>query len=414
MTTHYKTADINFIRKHNLSLVLNLVHEAGTISRASIVQQTGLSATTVSALANVLLESGFIHEAGTGTSRGGRRPILLQFDYGYRHVLGVDIGATHLTAVAMDLGGAVVARELRAFNVIDDPEGTIRLVRTLIENLISENRLKMPGILGMGLAIPTPLDGEHLDQFSSVILPNWQGYDLYREVVAWFEAPVWIDNDANAGANAEKWWGKGRTCSNLAFIKLGTGIGSGLILNNKIYRGDGGTAGEIGHTTIDPQGPICRCGNRGCLESFVGIPALLAEIARLSPSGPPAPQTILEVVDAAVAGDPIARHVIENAGTYLGIAIANLLNLFNPGLVVLGGQLTAAGDLLLRTVEDSIKTRAMPKVAQEAEITTSTLGENSIAMGAATLAIYNAFQPSQLAQTLNGSRTLYLAQNPAG
>ena len=170
-----------------------------------------------------------------------------------------------------------------------------------------------------------------------------------------------------------------------------------------MYRGDGGTAGEIGHTTIHTNGPQCRCGNRGCLESYVGAPALIAEVnAQRQGNGYQPVKSITDITAAALQNDPISCQTIAKAGSYLGIALANLINLFNPGLIILGGELSAAGDLLLDTVHQSVTQRAMPKAASEATITISQLGDNAVAMGAATLVIYHAFQPSNLTNTLKG------------
>lgn len=395
--------DLNSIRANNLSLVLNLIRGAGSISRAGIVRQTRLSATTVSSLVNVLLASGFVHESGMAESSGGRPPILLQFDYKFRHVLGIDMGATHLTALVMDLQGHVVTRRFCKFDVMNDPPGATAAIQTLTHEVLETAGLAQDAILGVGIAVPAPLEGKRLDRLSSIILPAWEGHDLVAEIRAALDFPVYLDNDANAGVIAEKWWGYGQAFANLAYIKLGTGVGSGLIVKNEIYRGAGGTAGEIGHTTIDTSGPLCRCGNHGCLEGFAGGPAIIAEVSRRrAENGQPVETTLtMEAITAgALAGDPICRQVIERVGGYVGIAIANLLNLFNPGLIVLGGELTAAGPLLLDPVRASVARRTMPKAAQEVTITVSRLGNDTVAIGGATLAIQHAFQPSNLAAVL--------------
>lgn len=396
-----QTADPTAIRENNLSFVLNLIRETGAISRADIVRQTNLSATTVSALANVLLESGFVHEIGMGESSGGRPPILLQFDYKFRHVIGVDMGATHLTVVVMDLNGVVVARQYSKFPVSQDPSGTTAVMQQLIAQVIQEANLAQNVILGVGIAIPAPLEGETLDKLSSLILPAWEGYDLVNILSDALHLPVYLDNDANAGVIAEKWWGYGRSFANLAYIKLGTGVGSGLIVNNQVYRGDGGTAGEIGHTTIDTNGPLCRCGNRGCLESFVGAPAVIAEIGRSAPDICPEGGLTIEAITAQTE-HPIVKATLQNIGFYVGIAIANLVNLFNPGLITLGGEIMEAGDTFLDAIRESVQKRAMPKAAQEVTIAVSQLGNDTVAMGAATLAIQHAFHSTMLLKTLKG------------
>lgn len=376
-----------------------------SISRAAIVRQTGLSATTVSALANVLLRSGVISEAGEGKSRGGRPPILLQFEHGHRHVLGIDIGASHVNSILMDLKGEIVAQETARFDSIGQPQGTIELVNQHIRSLMASRSLTFARILGMGVGVPAPLDGDMLDRVSDVIMPAWHDLDFIGDLRKAMRIPVYLDNDANLGAIAEKWWGSGRNVVNLAYIKLGTGVGSGLIINNEIYRGFGGTAGEIGHTTINADGPLCRCGNRGCMESYVGIPAILAEVMLrrraqgISHSGDH--EICIQEIVSAAASDEICREVVQNAGTQLGIAIANLLNLFNPELVLLGGDLVGGGDVLMNAVRAAAAERAISKASREATITLSSLKDDVVAIGAATLAIHNAFQPTRISWVLN-------------
>lgn len=401
-----KTVNVTSVRAQNLSQILSLIRQKGAISRAAMVRHTGLSATTISAIASELLNSGFVSESGIGKSSGGRPPILLTFNYNFRHVLGVDMGATHITAVAMNLKGVVSARQSCKFDVVNDPEGAINKIYKLSQQVITDAHLTNNQILGMGITIPSPLTGENLNQLTTIYMPKWEKVDLVARLYPYFPFPIYIDNDANAGAIAEKWWGHGRNHSDLAYIKLGVGVGSGLIFHNEIYRGSGGTAGEIGHTTINVNGPVCRCGNQGCLEAYVGVNAIVEQVyqrkqAAIPSWQPKVPFTIDHVIEAAQAGDPICRSIIRSTGTYLGIAIANLINLFNPKLIILGGDLTAAGNLLLDSVRLSIEERTMFKAAREATITISELGQDAVAIGGATLAIQHALEPSYLATVMS-------------
>lgn len=398
---------VHQIREANLSRTINLIHQTGAISRAEIARETGLSATTISLLINVLLESGFVHESGMGKSSGGRPPILVEFDYTFRYLLGIDMGATHLTVVLMNLAGQVVARRYQRYDVVHEPAGTVEVMLRLIEETLNHAEQPLAHVLGTGIAVPAPLEGEKLDRPSGVILPAWDGFDLIGALQPALSMPICVENDANAGAIAEKWWGKGTEHDNLAYIKLSTGVGGGLITGSAIFRGDGGTAGEIGHTAIDLNGPPCRCGKRGCLESYVGASALVARVAQLrqaaAPEESPAPlNTIHEIIEAANAGDTQCREVLEQAGSYVGVGIANLLNLLNPGLVVLGGELTDAGDYFLDAVLSSVRARAMPKAAQEAEICFSGVGDDAVAIGAATVMLQHAFEPANLSRIIPG------------
>lgn len=395
------------VRDHNLSEVIQLIHHNGAMSRADISRETGLSAPTISALASVLIKSGLITEAGEAESSGGRRPILMQFNHRARYAIGVDLGATHISSALIDLGGNVVALKKQSLDAMRDPWAAIELVRAQLSDLIKANDIHISDLLGVGIAAPAPLEGEGLNRLSPIILPAWQDIDLKEQVGRDFDGlSIYVDNDANAGALAEKWWGKGRGFSNMAYIKLGTGVGSGLIINDVIFRGSAGTAGEIGHTSISSDGPLCRCGNHGCMESYVGSPAIIANVAsklksRAIPGVDPDHIRVADLARAAVDGDPLASQIIEEAGVYLGIAIANMLNLLNPGLIVLGGDLVAADSILIRSVEKTALSRAISKAGKEVTITSSALGDDVVAIGAATLVLHHAFQPSMITKILS-------------
>ena len=220
-------------------------------------------------------------------------------------------------------------------------------------------------ILGIGLTIPAPLNNAEKGTFLTYYMPAWKGIRPAEEIGKTFHMPVYIENDANAGAIAEKWWGSGRGYDSLAYVKLGTGVGSGLVINNEIYRGYSGSAGEIGHTTIETNGRVCRCGNHGCLESYVGLPGILMD-AREGLANDPDWKDRLEhldldmIIKAAKEGNEVCRKIIKNAGRYLGIGMANLVNLANPGLLILGGGLIDAGELLMKEVRSSLRERTIP------------------------------------------------------
>lgn len=392
---------ITTVRAQNLSVVLNLIYEAGSISRAAIVRQTPLSAPTVSSIVSELLGWGIVSEAGTGQSRGGRRPILIGFNYDFYHVLGVEMGATHITVIVTDLKGRILAGHTDPFEVVGNPVEAVEKIRTMAIDMMAACDAVPSDFMGMGITIPAALDGENLQQVCTLFMPDWHGFDLIGTLAGYFEMPILIDNDANAGAIAEKWLGHGRFVKDLAFIKLDVGVGSGIILDHHVFRGAGGTAGEIGHTTIDVNGPVCRCGNRGCMESFVGTPAILKNGS--DRKGELAPLTVKMIAEAAVAGDAVCREIVEQAGTHLGVGIANLLNLVNPNLVILGGDLTLAGEVLMAAVWSSVRSRAMPKAVGEVRIELSEMGDDVVAIGAAMMVIQSRFSPSNLIRTVRAS-----------
>lgn len=400
-----KAVDPTHIREYNLSQILKQIRSAGSVSRASLVRATGLSATAISSIVSELLESGYVAETGEGKSSGGRRPIMITFQPDHKFVIGVDLGASHISSALTNLTGTIKDIKTQKFDTAENPTGAIDLLIQQVESLLQDNGVELSEILGIGIAAPAPLEGERLDMLSPIILPEWEGIQLVERVQATFDRPVYIDNDANAGAIAEKWWGSGRGVSNLVYIKLGTGVGSGLIINDRIFKGTGGTAGEIGHTTINVKGPLCRCGNRGCLESYVGNPAILAETKKRLKSHPTSildqdNLTIESIITAAKDQDSLARDMILFAGRKLGIAIANLLNLVNPELIILGGDVVEAGEMFLEAVRSTGFSRSISKAANEVTITISDFQQDSIVIGAATLAIYHAFLPVNIRKTL--------------
>lgn len=372
--------------------VLRLVWQERRISRADIARRTGLSRSTVTEIIDELLPTGLVHETGVGPSRGGRPPIVLEFDYDAAVILGVDMGAAHVAAALTNLHGEVVAWHHRFHPVRDDPDGTRALIAELCAACLAERPGARRRLLGTGIAVPCPVDPQHPDRFSEVVLPAWKGRGGFRQFASRFKAPLFVDNDANLGALAERWWGAGRGIDDFAYVKMGTGIGSGHFVQGRVYRGATGVAGEIGHMAIDPHGRPCVCGLRGCLATLVGSHALVERAQELAPRHPKSAlakggATIDSIEDAALAGDALALQVVREAAGHLGIAIAGLLNLMNPRLVILGGGLSRLDTLLLDPLRDVIRNRTLVSSLAAAEVRTSDLGPRSIAVGAATLVL---------------------------
>ncbi len=255
--------------------------------------------------------------------------------------------------------------------------------------------------MGIGVAVPSPFDPAHPDQLSTIVLPAWEGRLGLEGLSERFGVPLMVDNDANLGALAEHWWGAGRGVDDFAYIKLATGIGSGHIIRGEIYRGATGVAGEIGHTAIDPSGKPCICGLRGCLVTMIGTPALLERAEELLKEHPKSVLAgdsfnIRDLEDAALNGDQVALQVAQEAAGHLGIVVAGLLNLLNPSMVVVGGDLVGLGELLLVPLRETARSRTLVSSVKAAEIRTSELGLRSVAIGAATLVLKAALEDSRL------------------
>jgi glucokinase-like ROK family protein len=375
--------------------VLQLIWRERHISRAEIARRKALSRSTVSEIVGELLDTGLVDEVGAGVSRGGRRPIVLQFDDEAAVILGVDLGATHVAAVLTNLRGAVLAWEYQKHPVREDPAGAQALVVALAERSLKAGGGTTGRLLGVGLAVPSPINPDAPDTMSEVVLPAWRGLAVGEPLRRRFRVPVLMENDANLGALAERWWGAGRDVDNFAFIKLATGIGCGFFIGGQLYRGAKGLAGEIGHLAIDPSGQPCVCGLRGCLATLVGAQALVERARALLPQHPGSALagsrfgiTVME--DAALASDPLALQVVREAAEHLGVAVADLINLLNPSVVVIGGGLARLGDLLLDPLREMVRRRTLVTSVEAARIVTSALGGRAVAVGAATMLLHRA------------------------
>ncbi len=381
--------------------LFRLIWQEHQISRAEIARNTGLSRSTVTEIVDNLLPTGLVAEVGVGPSRGGRPPIVLEFNYEAGCILGVDMGAAHVAVGLTNLRGHVLAWQHRFHSVRTDPEGT----RALIADLCAKCLTEIPGsrklLVGIGIAVPCPVDPLHPDHLSEVVLPDWRGRGGFRPLATRFRVPLFVDNDANLGALAERWWGAGRGVDDFAYVKVATGVGSGHVLQGKVYRGATGVAGEIGHMAIDPHGKPCVCGLRGCLATLIGAPALVDRAIELRAQFPTSVlasghPTIETIEEAALAGDPLAAQIVTEAGGNLGIAIASLLNLMNPRLVIVGGGISRLGDQLLEPLRDVIRRRTLVSSLAVAEVRTSELGPRSTAVGAATYVLDAALDDCRL------------------
>lgn len=372
--------------------VLRLIWDEEFISRAEIARRLDVSRSTVSEIVDDLLDTGLIAEAGVGASSGGRRPIVLSFQYDAFTLLGVDVGASHVSVVVTDLRGRVRAWQRRPFDVHADAEGTRALVQSLCASCLEGIDLVATPLLGIGVALPSPMDPLHPERVSRIALKQWQGVHGLEFLGERYGVPVWLDNDANLGALAEHWWGAARGLANFTFIKIATGIGAGHFIDGRIFRGAGGVAGEIGHVTVDVHGNPCACGNRGCLTTYVGRPELLARVQELLPAYPASvlhsgPLTMAALEAAANARDPLASRVVQEAAEHLGTVVASLLNLMNPSAVILGGSLCRLRERVLVPVREAVMRRTFVSAVASSEILTSALGDRSIAIGAATMVL---------------------------
>ena len=367
------------LHRANLERVLRAVRMAGSLTQAEIARTTGLSAATVSNIVRELKEVGTV--VVTPTSSGGRRArsVSLSADAGI--VVGVDFGHSHLRVAVGNLAHRVLAEESEPIDTDASADQGFGRAETLVARLLEQTGFRTDKVIGVGLGVPGPIDGETGALGSTAILPGWTGIAPGRELSSRLGMPVYVDNDANLGALGELVWGAGRGLSDLAYIKVASGVGAGLVISGQIYRGPGGTAGEIGHITLDESGPVCRCGNRGCLETFVGSRHVLNLLASSHGSD----LTLSRVVQLAQRGDLGCRRVLADVGRQIGTGVANLCNLLNPRRVILGGDLAEAGDLVLDPIRESVARYAIPSAARQLSVVPGTLGGRAEVLGALAL-----------------------------
>jgi len=296
--------------------------------------------------------------------------------------VGIDFGKRHLAVAVADLAHSVIAErwlELREDLAARD---AMQRAAVTLDEVLDEAGAERGKVIGVGMGLPGPIQTSGTVG-SSAILPGWVGVNAQEEMAKQLGLPVVVENDANLGALAEHIWGAGSGSVELVYLKLATGIGAGLLIDGRLFRGVGGTAGEIGHTTVDPSGEICRCGNRGCLETFAGAPALIELLRR----GLGEELTAEQIVTRAREGDSACRRALEDAGRYVGVAAANLCNLVNPSRIVVGGTIGTAGDIVLAPLAESLRRGAIASAADDVEIVPGELGERAELLGAVGLVL---------------------------
>ncbi len=388
----------------NVSLkdsVLRLIWRDHQISRAEISRQLNLSRSTVTEIVKDLLKTDLVSEIGIGESSGGRKPIVLEFQNDAKVILGIDIGATHVSVAMTNLVGKLLFWKEMKHPVREDPESTYEIINQLCNEALISQSFGYDKLLSIGVSVPSPIDPIRPEYLSETIIPAWHGKSGLQRLRQKYGVPVYLDNDANLGALAEYWWGAGKNVTDLIYIKISHGIGAGFIFGGELYRGSRGIAGELSHMPIDPNGRLCGCGLRGCLATVISAWALKERVRVLSTLYPKSPlingdPSIIDIEDAALNKDPLAVQVVTEAANYLTTAVTSLVNLMNPEMIILGGSLSRLGELVLNPIRDKIEMSALVSTISKTQLRISELGSKGIAIGAATLAIDQAFIDPQI------------------
>ena len=384
------------IKNFNKHSAVDLVRFASSgISRTDLADQMGLTRAAVTLIVNDLLENGVILEAESRAIPNGRPPVVLEINPKRGLVAAVDMGATHISIALADFSAKIINETYLPFDIKQGPQICLAEVSLNLRQLLNQSGVNISQLMAVGVGVPGPVMTDAGIVVSPPIMPGWDGYLIRKTLEKEWGCPVSLNNDAELGALGEWAYGAGRGERNLAFIKVGSGIGAGLIINHQIYGGTTGSAGEIGHLTIDENGPLCSCGNHGCMEAFAGGHAIANQAKKLVESGkrtllssiPLNELTARDVAKAARHGDLPSQEIIMRAGTFIGIAIAGLVNLFNPGAVIIGGGVAEAGDLLTTSIRQAVRERSLRASEQSVHITTAMLGKRSSLIGATVQAI---------------------------
>nr|WP_165845423.1 ROK family transcriptional regulator [Streptacidiphilus pinicola] len=381
-------------RQRTHEQVLQVLAQHGDLTRAELGRLTGLSRSAIASAVTLLSDEGLLTEqtpVPAGTGARGRRPTVVALRRRPGVVLAIDFGHSHITAAIADTSGRLLAESSAALDVDSQPQQALDTATELAAQALARTGHTSGAITGIAAGIPGPLDIRTQAVRAPTILREWIGLNPAEELTRRFGQPVAIANDADMGARGEHTFGAARRIDDFLYIKASHGIGAGLVLAGRTYRGSSGIAGEIGHTHLEGATNLCRCGNRGCLETVVSITEVRRQLAHVLPtehlSGQSGeargePPSLTEL-----ASRPAAARVITDAGRTLGLVLADLVNCLNPAAVILGGELSAAGEPLAEGVRESINRYAQPASANAVTITTSTLQQRSELLGAVATAI---------------------------
>lgn len=390
--TQYPLGNRDLIRAINRSVVLNMIKTHGPIARNQVAQRTGLSAATVTGITAELIDEDLVFEKAPGDSRGGRRPILLALNPRGGYVVGLKLTESQAIGALTDLEATVIAKRADPLSSRSS-EQAIETLAAVVSALINEGGIRKKQFFGVGVGLAGIVDAERGLLRQSPYF-GWREVPLRDMLQARVRVPVYVDNDVNTLTHTEKWFGAGQGVDDFLTLTVGRGVGLGIVVNGQFYRGARGGAGEFGHTVIEPDGPLCDCGKRGCLETFVGDPGLLrlaAEAAQRGEISGPI-ESVDDLVALAQQGNRAAQAVFAYAGDVLGRGVANLINVFNPQRIMISGEGVRAGDWLFGPMRASVARHVMPGLADDTEIRIDPWGDDAWARGAASLVLRELFE----------------------
>ncbi|MDA0184574.1 ROK family transcriptional regulator [Solirubrobacter phytolaccae] len=389
--------------------VLSLIRDGEAVTRADLARRTGLARSTVAQRVEALLAHQLVYEAGGSASTGGRPPTVLAFNRSAGVVLVADLGATHSRLAVSDLSGAPLTERAYDTDIARDPEDVLAWVNERFEELLAEVGRGAEDVRGIGVGVPAPVAFSRGEPVAPPMMPGWDGYSIPDWFAQHYDAPVLVDNDVNIMALGEHWmhW---RDTDHLLFVKLGTGIGCGIVTDRRIHRGAQGAAGDIGHVRLAGHDDVvCRCGNVGCLEAVAGGRALAAQLARRGLDA----TTSRDVVRLVKAGEPAAVAAVRDAGRFLGEVLAECINFFNPGAIVIGGDIADAHQHLLAGVREIAFGRSLPMATRDLRMGCSQLGDRAGVIGAAIMVVEHVLAPDTVDRAIAADMAGAAKKRPA-
>lgn len=395
--------NLQTIKQSNRATVLNFIRQQEPVSRSDIARELNLSPTTASAAVSDLIDSGLVRESGQGASTGGRRPILLEIDPKGGTVISVDVSSAYgrriIRAAALDLKSDILTEVMRE-QEIEGNAAFLSAISNIIHDLIDSPDVELREAVAIGVSVPGLVNaGSGELVFANI---NVSSLALGSLLAQEFRAPVLVQNSEDAAALGEYRFGAGRGCHSLLYLSVGAGAGVGLVVDGRIYQRGRTSAGEVGHVTLQPDGPLCRCGNRGCFSTLVSSEALVDAVhAALAAGNGPAPAELTggasdvpQIMRAARAGQPQCLEAVKAAAEWVGIVMANLINLLNPEVIALGGELFEGDNYFFSLVQSIAGRRALKDYVPGVRLVRSSLGRRAGLQGVALLALDRLLDPT--------------------
>jgi predicted NBD/HSP70 family sugar kinase len=369
--------------------LFDLLRDGRPWTRAQLAEATGLARSTITARIDTLMRLGLVAPFGGARSTGGRPPALFALNPTAKLVVGVDIGATHARAALTDLNGSILGEVDAQLKVAEGPEAVLAWVVDSIRDLVDASDRPLADLAAIGIGLPGPVEHSTGRPINPPIMPGWDRFDVPGHLQRAYPVPVLVDNDVNIMALGER-RAHLSDVDDVVLIKVATGIGAGIVSGGVLQRGAQGTAGDLGHVRVPgADTAVCRCGNVGCLEAVAAGPALAAAVREQGEDA----EDGGDVVELVRAGSLVAASVVRQAGRDIGEVVAMMINLINPSVVVIGGQVAAAGEHLLAGIRESVYQRSMPLATEHLRIVTSRAGGKAAVLGASALAIEHVLSP---------------------